>query len=349
MVYAQVDVWGKGHRVTRASEEFQRLAPPKRTLEPSPLETRVDRYQNWPALLASLYKGAPRSLPEQFCVLVTEHEAAVAVPHASRDAHNRDSVVVIVAYVEVDWKSHDVLVDSICRAHALCVRLGAEWARSIAGENQSITESLRKGTFLVDGGYELSLERPEDQAFWEDLMAGVARFRGVAGVATPRMFSFGANVIVGTRAEAERAGAEGFFDQRAMQITSIGKRLVTWQPEESKGSSVAARRQPEDPDVLTHVLEVRDRLERVEASVERVTAKIEERAATGRGAESGMGEIREVVEATSRRVEARIEAMDRRAEQSHRQLYVIAVRVLDAVGTLYRVTKRIVYPWDERP
>jgi len=197
---AKVDVWGKGHRVTRASEEFQRLAPAKRIPEASPLEMRIDRFQNWPALLASLYKGAPKSLPEQFCVLVTEHEAAVAVPHASRDAHNRDSVVVTIAYVAVDWKSHAILVDSICRAHTLCVRLGSEFAGAIAGENQLITDRLRKGTFLAEGGYDLSLEGLEDQALWEHLMAGVARFRGVAGVATPRMLALGANVIVGSRA-----------------------------------------------------------------------------------------------------------------------------------------------------
>jgi len=112
---------------------------------------------------------------------------------------------------------------------------------------------------------------------------------------------------------------------------------------------MAAPRPSNDPDVLTHVLEVRDRLERVEASVERATARIEERAAKERGSERGMDEIREVVETTARRVEARVEAMDRRTEQSHRQLYLVAVRVLDAVGTVYRVTKRILYPWDDRP
>ena len=273
---ANIDLWGKGHRVTRGSGEFQRLAPLKQSATSSSLEMSMDRFEQWPSVLDSLHKAVPSSLSEQYCVLVTEHEVAVVVPHASRDAHERPSVIVVVAYVPIDWRLHAELVARIGRARSLCVRLGKEVAMALSGRNEDVSTRLRAGTFLPAEGHELSVERAPDQAFWEELMGGVARFRGITGVATPRMFALGANVIVGTRAEGQRAAADGFFDPRSLQLVSLGARLHTWQSESAKTSGTPAAPQNLDPDVATHLLELRDKLERVEATVEQVATSLDE-------------------------------------------------------------------------
>jgi hypothetical protein len=337
---AKIDLWGKGHRVTRTSEEFQRIAPPKRAEAPSFLQGSVDRFEHWPVLLDSLHKGAPRSLPEQYCVLVTEHEAAVAVPHATRDGHDRASILVVVAYVPIDWKVHVELVNRVCRARSLCVRLGAEFAKTVSGANQGVSDNLKKGTYLQDGGYDLGVERAGELAFWEELMGGVARYRGIRGVATPRMYTLGANVVIGTRAEAERAGADGFFDQRTRQLVSLGERLLTWQPEGSTAPA-AAPRTPEPSDVVTHVLEMRDRLEHVEATVDRMASRLEA-AATPEPSKTGtMNEIRQAVDSANRRVEAKIEAIDRRAQQHERESRSVGEQILEIVGAMYGYVRRL--------
>ncbi len=336
---ARIDLWGKGHRVTRTSEEIQRLAPPKRAELPSLLEATVDRFGCWPALLDSLHKGAPKSLLEQFCVLITEHQAAVAVPHATRDAHDRPSILIVVAYVDVDWKVHDELVKRICSARALCVRLGSDVAEQLAGADQGVSDQLRKGSFL-QVGYDLDLEKADDQPFWEELMGGVARFRGITGIATPRMFAFGANVIVGTRAEAERAGADGFFDKRTRQLVSIGDRLVTWQSDEPSSPAAVQPRTPDPTDVVTHVLEVRDRLEHVEATVDRIAFRLEDNTGSKANEARKSDELRKEAAEANRRIEARMEEMDRRAEQFRGEWRRWGEHLLEMVDATYKVIRR---------
>lgn len=298
----RIDLWGKGHRVTRSTEEFQRLVPLRREAA-SLLEEAVDGFEQWPTLLDSLHKGAARRLPEQYCIRIAEHEAAVVVPHQMHDAHDRPSILIVVVYLSIDWTSHDELINRISAGHALGVRLGTEVAETLSGPNLHVTDELRRGVFLSRRLRDLGDIPVRDREYWVDLLTAVARFRGIVGIATPRMAAFGANVVVGTRTEAERAGADGFFDQRSRRLIPFGKRLVTWQNEPTTAHSSVP---PSGlaPDLLTHVLEMRDRLERVEASVDRI-ADVEER----------LEAVGKEVSETNRRVEV----VDRRVEQVQRQ------------------------------
>ena len=327
---ARLDLWGKGHRVTRGTEEFQRLLPVRRGEESSLLEAAVDRYNEWPTLLDSLHKGAARSLREQYCVRITEHEAAVAVPHATRDAHDRPSVLICIVYLCIDWTNHEEIVDRICAARTLAVRVGSELVEALSGASSRASEDLRNGTFLAERTFDLHKETLDDRSFWMDLFSAVARFRGIDGIATPRMAVFGANVIVGTRTEAERAGCDGFFDQRSRRLIPIGERLVTWQGEEPRALLTQGQN---PPDLVTHVLEIRDRLERVEASVDRIATQVEGSAT--RDASRKVDAMHDQIIETHRKVDE----VDRHVEQIRRQSHIMST-MLEA---MFDYVKRFIF------
>jgi hypothetical protein len=334
---ARIDLWGKGHRVTRETEEFQRLVPARRAEPASALETFVDHFDRWPELLDSLYKSVPKALPEQYCLRIVEQEALVATPHAVRDAHDRDSVLLVLAYVDIDWKDHRELVRRISGARGVSVKLGAEVSSDLSGANTSVSERLRTGTFLASRDYPLEGAVPEDPEWWRDMLAEVARFHRVHGVSTPRMKAMGANVIVGTRAEAERAAADGYFDRRTRRLLAFGERLVTWASSPSEAEP--ATRPPAEGDVATHLLEVRDGLEKVEATVDRLSRGLDAAAKLRADEVRKADEIRKAVETVNRRHES----VERRVEEMHqdtkRSFSLIQAGVDLTVGMLRFLSK----------
>jgi hypothetical protein len=332
---ARIDLWGKGHRVTRATEEFQRLVPLHRSA-PSTLEAAVDSFERWPELLDSLYKCVAKTLPDQYCVRIMEREAMVATPHAVRDAHERDSILIAIAYVAIDWKDHKELVNRIVGARALSVGLGSSLSADLSGANNVVSDKLRRGTFLACRDYALNGEQPQDIGLWRNVLAEVARFRGISGFATPRMRALGANVLIGTRAEAERASADGYFDKRTHALLSLGERLVTWGAEQVE-IRPPTQPAPTDGDVVAHVLEIRDGLEKMEASLDRLARGVDAASVERADQERKMDEVRQAVEAGNRR----LEAMDGRVTEMHRDARHSQSALLEAFERLTQALRRL--------
>jgi hypothetical protein len=66
-------------------------------------------------------------------------------------------------------------------------------------------------------------------------MSAVKKWNGITGISTPRLLTLGANVVLGTKYEAERATQQfqidGFFDARDRDIKILSDRLTLWEPE----------------------------------------------------------------------------------------------------------------------
>ncbi len=125
------------------------------------------------------------------------------------------------------------------------------YADAFRGNALPVANQLRDGVFLMSRAFELDEEDADVTIDWSSVIFAVKRWRGILGVATPRMMTLGANVALGTRHEAERAQmqtrADGFFDIREKAILSLTSALVPW--EEPAPIREAVHRV--DPEVLS--------------------------------------------------------------------------------------------------
>jgi hypothetical protein len=227
---AAVQVWGKGYRVTADSEEFQRYVPVQLT-QSGGLEASLASLP-WGRVLGPLYAMPERELAAQRCLLFDSSELIAFSFARTEDRHRRPSIVLTTACVQISWESKE-LGDVASRAVSLTHRLASAYAESFRGNPEMVGLQLRENMFLPSRVFDLAEESKDDGVDWETVLAAVKQWRGVAGVATPKMLLLGANVVLGTKYEAERAqqqfGADGYFDVREKEIRPLSSRLERWQ------------------------------------------------------------------------------------------------------------------------
>lgn len=261
-----VSVWTKGHRVSRDSEEFQLVVPR------SGDQLRVGEQElgsvDWPALIEPLYQLTDRDLGFERCLLVDAERFVVAVAGRTTDSRGRPAPIIVCVCGELDWSS-DVLVDRVARSHGLAVRLGGEFSAALRGEKKGVGRQLRAGSFLDSREFDVSGETLVGSAEWPRVLAAVRSLAGITGVATPNLARLGANVILGTRHEAETAAArggsvDGFFDSRRSEIVPLSGLLHPWPKKEGIDQPEGAPGAVTEPDGIPAPEHVEDALLEVE-------------------------------------------------------------------------------------
>jgi hypothetical protein len=225
-----VQVWGKGYRVTEDSEEFQRCVP-TRGATVSPLEKSLAAL-SWGPILEPLYKMNDRDLGVQRCILFDAHQLMALSFAKSEDSHGRPSVVLATAATDISWRSPQLGLIA-ARSVRLAGRLGSAYAEAFHGNPKATGEQLREGAFLPSRGFEIDKEEADTAIEWPGVITAVKRWRGITGVATPRVLTLGANVALGTRHEAERARkqtrVDGYYDVREKGIAPLSAALTPWE------------------------------------------------------------------------------------------------------------------------
>ena len=225
---ARIQIWGKGFRVSADSEEFQRLAPrePLRGLEGT-----LDRVRGWGAVLKPLYAQSAVDASRQSAVVFSPEELLATAYRRTEDRFGRPSVVIVSVCTGMAWEAA-ATSETVSCALALAHRLAAAYATEFAGNPSPVSDQLRDGSFLPRREFELRFESPYEPEQWRDIIAAVARWKGVTGVATLRLMGLGANVLIGTEHEAERARIDaeidGFYDVRSREIRPLTHDLVPW-------------------------------------------------------------------------------------------------------------------------
>lgn len=227
---ALVQIWGKGYRLTADSEEFQRFYPVQLEDERS-LEVKL-RSMRWGPVLDALQSLTNRELGSQACILFGEREIlSVAFARAS-DRHNRPSLVMVSALAEVDW-NRPSLAETTAQLAAISSRLSEEYAGVLSGNPSAVYQQLQSGAFLRSRVFSLKEESATSGVDWTRIMTAARSLNGISGVATVKLLGLGANVLLGTKYEADRAQSQrlvvdGYYDVRRGEILPIGEQLVPW-------------------------------------------------------------------------------------------------------------------------
>ncbi len=265
---ATVQLWGKGYRVTQEGEEFQRYIPvetPTNALE-AHLATVA-----WGAILEPLYSVPFRELALQRCVLF-DHHSAIAVAFApTADKHGRPSLVLTSAAAPLNWSSSDV-ADRIGRVVSLAGRLATSYSEVMKGNPPNVGRQLRSGAFLSSREFALGDEVPDTSINWETVMQAVRQWRGINGVCTPRLIGLGANVVLGTKHEADTTkgldeSVDGYFDVRDSGIHPLSHGIEPWEATRTAPAVTA----PQSPPVQApELVPIAESLHRIERSLDRI-------------------------------------------------------------------------------
>lgn len=242
---ADIQLWGKGYRISGDSEEFQRYLP-KNPAELTGLDRNIQAI-SWGSLLESLYTLREVEVADQRCVLF-DASALLSVSFAkTEDRHRRPSLVLTTCVVGIDWRDPQ-LGDVTARAVALSSRLAATYAETLRGNPENVGKQLRENAFLTSRSFDLGEELPDQTVEWVHAITAVKRWNGITGISTPRLLTLGANVVLGTKYEAERARqqfqVDGFFDARDRDIKTLSDRLRLWEskPQPASPSSEEEQR-----------------------------------------------------------------------------------------------------------
>jgi hypothetical protein len=230
--HADVQLWGKGYRISADSEEFQRYLPK----DPTELEGLERKTQAilWSSLLELLYPLREAEVAAQRCILFDASDLLSVSFAKTEDRHHRPSLVLTTCTVGIDWRNPQ-LGETTARAVALSSRLAATYAETLRGNPENVGKQLRENSFLTSRSFDLGEEHPDQNAEWAHAISAVKRWNGITGISTPRLLALGANVVLGTKYEAERAKqhfqVDGFFDARDRDIKILSDRLKLWEPE----------------------------------------------------------------------------------------------------------------------
>jgi hypothetical protein len=264
---ANLQIWGKGFRVSEDTEEFQRYVPKNRD-ELSSIERQLESLR-WGSLLEQLYGISERDLAGQFCVLFDANEMMSISVATTTDKHRRPSLVLVTASVRISWE-HNEPEESLACIAALSLRLAGAYSKSFDGNPAQVQKQLKEDAFLPSRAFDLADEIPDARQDWTKLLSSVRRWKGIKGIATPRLAGLGANMIVGTRHESERAfkqnAIDGYIDVRTCEIHPLTGGIALWQ-EEPKSKQ---------PDEMLEAQQSRDTdLQELKASVARIEARLE--------------------------------------------------------------------------
>jgi len=268
---AHVSVWAKGYAISGDGEEFQRVVP-ARDQDVLATELELSHFAGWPSVLELLYPASDYDLAGERCLLVRPSEAAAISVAKSEDRHGRSSIVAVVVAARIDWRDH-ALSETVARMTRLAGRLALPFAATLRRSPPAVVAQLRKGTFLASREFDLSEEQvPASGTDWRRVLIAVKEWKGIAGVATPRLVGLGANTVVGTRSEAERAAAhvDGFIDPKDYQLVPLGGALSRWEvppPDDVEPASAEEAPKPPDPyaeqaALLRSIAEALERIER---------------------------------------------------------------------------------------
>jgi hypothetical protein len=228
---ADIQLWGKGYRITVDSEEFQRYVP-KESAQPKGLERRIQAVL-WGGLLESLYPLREAEISGQRCVLFDVSDLMSISFAKTEDRHRRPSLVLTTCTVAIDWRDPR-LGEVTARAVALSSRLAITYAETLRGNPEIVGRQLRDNSFLTSRSFDLEAEPPDQSMEWARFISAVKKWNGITGISTPRLLALGANVVLGTKYEAERAKqqfqVDGFFDVRERDIKTLSDRLKLWEP-----------------------------------------------------------------------------------------------------------------------
>lgn len=173
-----------------------------------------------------------REVISQRCLLFDPGQLMAMSFGKSEDKHGRPTIVLTSAAADIAWDS-----DTVGAVAAKCIGLSRRLSSAYSEcfrQNGDVARQLREGEFLPSRAFELDEEQADLSFEWSGVLAAVKRWRGVAGVATPRVAMAGANVLLGTRHEAERAQQQaridGYFDLREKEITPLTSGITPWEP-----------------------------------------------------------------------------------------------------------------------
>jgi hypothetical protein len=228
---ADIQLWGKGYRISADSEEFQRYLPK----DPTELKGLDRKTQTilWASLLESLYPLREAEVAAQRCVLFGASDLLSVRFAKTEDRHRRPSLVLTTCTVGIDWRNPQ-LGEITARAVALSSRLATTYAETLRGNPENVGKQLRENLFLTSRSFDLGKEHPDQTADWNHAISAVKKWNGITGISTPRLLALGANVVLGTKYEAERmkqqSQVDGFFDARDLDIKVLSDRLKLWEP-----------------------------------------------------------------------------------------------------------------------
>jgi hypothetical protein len=229
--HADIQLWGKGYRISADSEEFQRYVP-KDSAQLKGLERKIQAIL-WGSLLESLYPLRDAEIAAQRCVLFDASDLLSVSFAKTEDRHRRPSLLVTTCIVGIDWRDPR-LGEITARAVALSSRLATTYAENLRGNPDLVGRQLRDNSFLTSRSFDLGEERPDQTVEWAHVISAVKKWNGITGISTPRLLQLGANVVLGTKYEAERAKQQfhldGFFDVRDRDIKTLSDRLKLWEP-----------------------------------------------------------------------------------------------------------------------
>lgn len=152
----------------------------------------------------------------------------------TEDRHRRPSLVLTTAIVGIDWRN-PLLGEITARAVALSSRLATTYAETLRGNPELVGKQMRDDSFLASRSFDLGEEVADQAIEWARAISAVKKWNGITGISTPRLFELGANIVLGTKYEAERVRQQfevnGLFDVRDRDIKPLSERLKPWQPE----------------------------------------------------------------------------------------------------------------------
>ncbi len=225
---AYVQVWGKGFRVSADSEEFQIFVPQEFKISDFHLEQYLWE-RDWGSILEPLYGLGGTELAAERCLLVRQSEFMSISFAPTEDRHHRPSLVLVAATARISWD--DVRLGELAaRCHALSSRLADAYATAFKSNPANVGHQLRESLFLPDRMFNLDAEHIIHDNQWNPVVSAIKAWNGVFGIATPRLLSLGANVVLGTRHEAAMLQpiADGYFDSRDLEIYALSERMTRW-------------------------------------------------------------------------------------------------------------------------
>ena len=236
--WADVQLWGKGYRISADSEEFQRYLP-KEANDLKGLERRTLSIP-WASFMEVLYPLREAEVAAQRCVLFSASELLSVGFAKTEDRHRRPSLVMTACSVGIDWRDPQ-MSSTVARAVGLSSRLATTYADILRANPENVGKQLRDSSFVTSRSFDLGEERADRSLDWDQAISAVKMWNGISGISTPRLLGAGANVVLGTKYEAERAkqhwDVDGFFDARHREIKVLSDRLRLWDAQPSILSS----------------------------------------------------------------------------------------------------------------
>ena len=264
---AHLQIWGKGFLVSEDHVEFQRCVPQGKedmTLFEAQLES-----VRWGSVLEPLYGNSDRDLAGQFCVLFGLDEMMSISLASTIDKHKRPSLVLVAASVR-STPDQQAQTGLLPMTVSLSLRLAGAYSKTFEGNPAQVQQQLKGNTFLPTRSFDLIDELPDRRQDWGKLIESVQQWKGIRGIATPRLVGLGANVVVGTRHESEKAikqtPLDGYMDVRTYEIHPLTSELSLSQPASSipSGENSVEEQRSNNTDIL----DLKDSVARLEGRVD---------------------------------------------------------------------------------